>query len=217
MLVTVSHSFVISQSYRRENELVAPNDFPRYTETASITKVNIEKAQNLIIRNPLFMLYYFRSKLALENPVQLAFILANDNIENIFNDSFDKLIDNQTGSYNVSILANTDIPEIPPEELQTNFPFRINYKEIPEFADFPVNTANNYLEATTNKIVLSKNLKKQLVGVYIVQSNTFSSNEKIEIDNTNGYEFLYLIPFLPKIQKTEIALAGRVNFSLEYN
>ncbi|GBF49400.1 hypothetical protein LPTSP4_09130 [Leptospira ryugenii] len=216
MLINVSHAFIFTQSFRRENELPAPDHFSRYTETASITKVNIEKARNLKISNPLFMTYYFRSKLALENPVQLAFLLANENIESVYNDDFDKIIDPNIGIFNTLISANSDIPQIAPEALQTNFPFRINYKEIPEFADFPANSQNNYLEATTGKIVLSRKVKKQLVGVYIVQSNTFSSTEEILIENTNDYEFLYIVPFLPKIQQTEIAVAGRVNFTLEY-
>lgn len=212
----ISHAFSLTQSYRRQDERPAPDDFPRYTETASISKVAIDKAPLIKIINPLIMPYYFRSKLALENPVQLALILANSNIEDLFIDDYTKEIDMSVGKYDLIINPGIPIPEIPSESLQTNFPFRICYFEIPEFDDFPTNSIPNYEEATTNKIVLSRSIKKQVVAIYIIQSNTFATNDIIEVENTNDFEFLYIVPFLPKIQGTEVSVSGRINFGLEY-
>ena len=45
---------------------------------------------------------------------------------------------------------------------------------------------------------------------------TNPTNDIIEVENTNDFEFLYIIPFLPKIQGTEVSVSGRINFGLEY-
>lgn len=216
MQVNVSHAFQYTQSYRRLDELPAPDNFSRYTESSTVSKVNIEKANQLRIKNPLFMISDFKSKILLENPVQFAFILANENIEELYVDSFEKLVDNKTGLYSVVIDPGDPLPEIIPETLQTSLPFRFAYKDVPEFSDFPTDTISNFPEASTSKIILDQSVKKQVVGVYSIKTQTFSTNDELIIENANGYEFLYLLPYIQKIQKTEVALSGRVNFLLEY-
>lgn len=212
----ISHIFSYSQSYRRRDERPAPDDFSRYTETATVSKIYVEGAREIRIRNPLFMITEFRSKISLENPVQMAFFLSNESIEQIYNDNFPKLVDPNSGRYTTLINPNEPIPQIAAEGLQVGFPYRLAYFEIPEFSDFPLDSEENFYFGSTSKIILNPNSKKQIVGLYLIKSNTFSASEEILISNVNGYEFLYLIPYVQKLQKTEVAVAGRVNFSLEY-
>ena len=212
----ISHIFSYSQSYRRRDERPVPDDFSRYTETATVSKIYVEGAREIRIRNPLFMITEFRSKISLENPVQMAFFLSNESIEQIYNDNFPKLVDPNSGRYTTLINPNEPIPQIAAEGLQVGFPYRLAYFEIPEFSDFPLDSEENFYFGSTSKIILNPNSKKQIVGLYLVKSNTFSASEEILISNVNGYEFLYLIPYVQKLQKTEVAVAGRVNFSLEY-
>ena len=214
--LNLSHKFSYSQSYRRRDERIAPDDFSRYTETATISKVYVEKAKEIRIVNPLFMITEFRSKISLENPVEFAFFLANENIESIFNDSYQKFIDPNAGRYNTIVAPNEPIPMINPAVLQAGFSYRIGYFEIPEYSDFPDDTEENFPFASTSKIMFDARIQKQLAAIYTIKSVSFATNEQFLIKNTNGYEYLYLIPFIQKIQNTEIALAGRVNFQLEY-
>lgn len=217
MQATVSHQFVYGQSYRRQDQLPPPDDFPRYTEFSSITKVSVEKAKSVRVSNPVFMVNTFRSKLAVRTGVQLAMFLANENIEQVFNDPFQKLLDPNLGAYGITLNPNEEFPNIiRPEVVQSQEPFIICYDVIPEFADFPTNSVNNRLEAKTSKIVLDNSQKRQLVSIHQIQSATFSTNSDIVVENTDGFEFLYLVPYIDLLQRTEITVSGRVNFMLEY-
>ncbi|TGN07449.1 hypothetical protein [Leptospira bandrabouensis] len=217
MQASVSHQFVYGQSYRRQDQLPSPDDFPRYTEFSSITKVSVEKAKSVRVSNPIFMVSTFRSKLAVRTGVQLAMFLANENIEQVFNDSFQKLLDPNLGAYAITLNPGEEFPNIiKPEVVQSQEPFIVCYNTIPEFADFPTNSINNRLEAKTSKIVLDNNQKRNLVSIHQIQSATFSTNSDIVVENTDGFEFLYLVPYIDLLQRTEITLSGRINFMLEY-
>jgi len=212
----ISFSFLFTQSYRRQGEQAPPNDFPKYTETGSIGKIDIEHSQEIRISRPLFMTYYFRSKLALENPVTMAFFLADGEIESLLDVPFQRQVDPKVGFYSIDCLPDDPVPSVISEQMQAGYPYRMAFVDIPEFSDFPDNLVPNYPEASFSKLIYDRTHTVKLANLYLVQSNTFASNEDVFIQNPNRLKYLYLICFLPKLQKTEVALAGRVNFLLEY-
>ncbi|TGN09766.1 hypothetical protein [Leptospira ilyithenensis] len=213
--IPVSHSFSFSQSFRRENQKPSPDEFPMYSETFSLSRVPIEKSKQVRVSRPLILPYFFRSKLALDNPVNLAFIFA-DSLEDSLSDGFNKLVDANEGKLNQVIAPGEPIPEIPDHPMQKGFPYRVAYQGVPEYSDYPDMLEANYFHASASKLVLPSNLAAQVANIYVIQAGSFSSNEDILFQNPNQYSHLYIVPYLPKIQMTEVGVAGRCNFQLEY-
>lgn len=212
---TISLQFGFSQDYRREDQLPAPDNFPMYSETSTISKVHIGNSRIIRISKPNFQIYGFRSKLALQNPVTMAMLLANENIEDILADPFEKLVDDKKGKYNIVLPPNTRPPQILSEQIQTTDPYRIAYQEIPEFADFPTNSIENYPLGSFGKLILSGNTNKEIIQCYSLQSDSYQSMDELLVYNTANYEYIYLVPYLLRLARTQVAISGRVSFMLE--
>lgn len=210
----ISVQFGFSQDYRRQDELAFPNEFPIYTESSTISKINIQDSRIVRISKPSFQIYGFRSKLALSNPVSLAFIAANEDLESLFNDNYFKRFDDKKGIYE-DLLPNTNLPQILTEQIQKDDPYRVLYKEIEEFADYPSNETENYPNASFRKIVLDTSINKHIMQVYSIQSNSYQTDDEIILKNSNNYSFVYLIAYLLRLQNTQVAASGRCSFMIE--
>lgn len=219
MIRKISQSLKIIQSYRRQGERVAPDDFPMYSESATITKIDIDGALDLRISQILITPNTFRSKQAVNNPPSIAFVFADD-LERLFTDDFDKLVDVGEGTFTQTILAGDDFPIFENEQDINYFlPRVVGYDQIPEFADYPTNSVPNYLNGYIGKILLDpeNKIKKTIGDVFMLQSaSPIQITSDILFQNSNGMKSLYLIPFFNAIQRTEIVLTARINFVLEY-
>lgn len=195
------------------DELDSPNEFPIFSETFSISKIYIESIEEIVIRNVLIQAYFFRSKQALENPVNLA-ILCGDNIEEKLVTPFNKIIDFAKGTF--ELFPSEYEIYIPPQDMIGSFPYRVGYQAQLEFGtdpqDYLTVTESNYFNASANVLLRDETIAQY----YLVQGATFSDNREILIKNSNQSQFLYIIPFVPKIQKTLLASSGRINFEVDF-
>lgn len=211
----ISLQFGFSQDYRRQDQLPSPDEFPIYSETATISKINIQDSRLVRISKPSFQIYGFRSKLALSNPVSIAIIASNEDLEDLFKDPFVKLFDDKNGIYDTAIAPNSNLPQLLTEEIQKDDPYRIAYSQIEEFSDYPTNLIENYKLASFRKIVLDTYINKEVLQIYSVQSDSYQSQDELLFKNSNNYSFIYLIPYVLRIQKTQVAVSGRLSFMLE--
>lgn len=202
----IDHIFTFTQSYRRQDAFPAPDDFPQFSESFSISKINIQSQSEIAISNMLIQPYFFRSKVPAPNPISLAFVMA-DNLEQALNDGLSKYVDLFQGVYPGSPI--TDFPEIPAVDQIDDFPLLVAYKEIPEF-DLSLNP--NYIQHSARKLFLDETV----ILRYLVQSGVISTPTIQYFKNTNLKKFLYVIAYTPKIQQTELAVSGRFSFTLEY-
>jgi hypothetical protein len=202
----IDHIFTFTQSYRREDAFPSPNDFSQFSESFSISKINIQSQADIAISNMLIQPYFFRSKVPAQNPISLAFVMA-DNLEQALNDGLPKYVDLFQGFYPGSTI--TDFPDIPAVDQIDDFPLLVAYKEIPEF---DVSLEPNYPLHSARKLLLNETV----ILRYLVQAGVISTPTIQYFKNTNLKKFLYVIAYTPKIQQTELAVSGRFSFTLEY-
>lgn len=203
----IDQVFTFTQSYRRQDFLPAPNDFPMFSESFSISKINIDKQSEIAISNMLIQPYFFRSKVPAQNPITLAFLIS-DNLEDALNDGLPKYIDNFEGNYGSTPI--TDFPdELPALDQINDFPYLVAYKEIREF---DLSSNPNYLQHSARKLLLDETV----ILRFLLQSGVISTPTIKFFNNTNLRKYLYIIPYVPKIQQTELAVSGRISFTLEY-
>lgn len=204
---TIDQVFSFTQSYRRKDTLPPPDDFSMFSESFSIGKINIEDQPEIAISNILVQPYIFRSKIPAKNPVTLAFIMS-DNLESSLNDGLNKFYDPFQGFYPDTPI--TDFPdEIPAVDQIDDFPLLVAYSQIPEF---DVDENPNYLTHSARKLLLDETVIQR----YLIQSGVISTPTIKFYKNTNNKKYLYIIPYAPAIQKTELAISGRISFTLEY-
>lgn len=202
----IDQVFSFTQSYRRADALPAPNDFAQYSEGFSIAKIDIESRSEIGISNILIQPYFFRSKVPAQNPVTLAFVMA-DNLEQALNDGLEKLFDFAEGEFPLTPI--TDFPdELPAVDQINDYPVRVCYKEIPEIESLE----ETYPTRCARKLILNENV----ILRYLVQAGVITSPVVNYFKNTNNKKYLYIIPYVPKIQRTELAISGRISFTLEY-
>ncbi|EMY62149.1 hypothetical protein [Leptospira terpstrae] len=206
----ISHPFSFTQDYRASSELPPPI----YTETFSIGKIDIEKEKKLVIRNALVQSYFFRSTQALSNPVTLAIVLA-DNLEEVLNDGFTKLVDYGSGIFapENNIPANSPFPELSVADKISRMPTIVCYEDILEYEDYidEENFSNpQYDFASASKLLIGNTL----VDTFLLNGTPYPVPGDIPIKNPNGKSFLYFFPYTAKCQRTRVAMSGRINFSI---
>ncbi|WP_238777861.1 hypothetical protein [Leptospira bandrabouensis] len=137
----------------------------------------------------------------------MAFLMADD-LENALNDGLPKFIDSYEGNF--GSLPITDFPgELSALDQINDFPYLVAYKDIPEF---DIDSNPNYLQHSARKLLLDETV----ILRYLVQSGVISTPTIKFFNNTNLRKYLYIIPYVPKIQQTELAVSGRISFTLEY-
>lgn len=217
MFKVVNHPFSFNQDYRKQDQSPSPDEWPMYTEAFSISKISIEGSKQVRIKTPLITPYFYRSKLAIENPIVLAFAFAND-LESLLVNDKQKLVDAGSGVFNTLVSPNEKLPPIPDHELEPRMPYRVAYYMMPEFSDYPTNDVPNYPAYSSNRLVSQDDAQKvsRLVDMYLVQAGIIPSPLDFTYDNPEGYSYLYIWPFLPKIQQTQCAASGRFSLILEF-
>jgi hypothetical protein len=203
----IDQVFTFAQSYRRKDTFPSPDDFSMFSESFSISKINIESQKEIAISNMLVQPYFFRSKIPAQNPITLAFIMS-DNIEFSLNDEIPKFVDFFKGEF--PEIAITDFFEsLPALDQIDDFPLIVAYQGIPEFDNLG---NSNYLQHSARKLLLNEDI----ILRYIVQSGIISTPTIKYFNNTNLKKYLYAIAYVPKIQNSELAVSGRFSFTLEY-
>lgn len=212
-LRNISHPFVFTQDYRRFDELPAPNDYPIFSESFSIGKIYIESAEDIIIRNVLIQAYFFRSKQALTNPVKLALIMG-DNLEGKLSTS-QLLIDQYTGE--LSAIAPGEFPNVSPVDMIHSHSYIAAYQSVLEYGGLPYDYLDpaslpNYPQASAMQLIKDERISQ----MFLIQGATFEAPGEIVLKNSNQFQYLYVIPFTPQLQKTMVASSGLINFEVEY-
>lgn len=202
--------FAFTQSYRERDQQPAPDNYPMYSETFTVSKIRIDASELISIRNVLVQMFQYTTKRGLDNPPKLLLFMSDESTENEFNgnSSFTRLVDSRAGIF--SSFLNISIP--PADSIIDN-PYRLAYYQVYEYPGDDTNQPPNYENASAYYHLIGK----QACGSYIIAGNTFSSSSEILITNKSRYNYLYIIPFTPKLQKTEIAVSGQINFDMEYN
>jgi len=215
----ISQSIRMTQAYRRQDFLVAPDNFPMYTESSSFSKIQIPNSSDIRISQIFIAPNTYRSKQALNNPVSLVFVFAN-NLESLFTDGLTKIIDPGVGQFTQTVAPNDDFPLFENEpDINFDLPKVVAYYEIPEFADFPVNAVSNYPEGNIAKLLRDpeNKIQKHIADIYMLQSmSPLQPDTEILFTNSNNFESLYIFGFLPALQKTDVIVTARINFLLEY-
>ena len=203
----VSHPYSFIQSYRSLGEEPPPNDFPLYNESFSLAKMRIEGLSKILISNLVIQPQNSKNKRSAPNPVSLALLTCDENdIEYILTDEFEKYIDNETGSFDTYIAPDERFPDIPSRLTHNGLEFRVNYYDVAE--------SDGYNNASAYKIIRALNHK--IIYTISAQQGHLYIPETLEFDNTNRAEFLYMIPFVPQIQRAEVGVTGRINFDIDY-
>lgn len=212
----ISQSIRVTQSYRRQDFLPSPNDFPMYSESASICKLGLTFNGTVRISQILIAPNTFRSKQALNNPVSVAFVFGND-LESIFTDSLPKKLDPGINEFSEIIAPNQDFPILKEDpDVNFNFPKVLAYHEIPEFSDYPTNLDPNYNTGNIVKILRDIYLDKHIADIFMLQSSSaLYPPSEILYENYKEYKNLYIIPYFDSLQRTEVVITARINFLLE--
>ncbi|MDF3822208.1 hypothetical protein P3G55_20055 [Leptospira sp. 96542] len=185
----------------------SPDDFSQFSETFSISKIDIDGKSKIGISNILLQPYFFRSKVPAQNPVTLAFVMA-DNLEYALNDGLPKFLDPSIGYYLTDPISDF-VNELPALDQVDDYPIRVAYRDIPEFDDHGV---SNYLTHSAKKLLLNENIIRR----FLLQAGVIESPVINYFRNTNNKKYLYIIPYVPRIQRTELAMSGRISFTLEF-
>lgn len=215
----ISQSIRATQAYRRQDFLVAPDDFPMYTESSSISKIQIPNSREIRISQIFIAPNTYRSKQALNNPVSLAFVFATE-LESLFTDGLTKYLDPGIGLFSQTIAPNDDFPIFESEpDMNFDLPKVVAYYEIPEFADFPTNAFPNYPEGNITKLLRDpeNKIQKHVADIYMLQSmSPLKPDTEILFTNSNNFESLYIFAFFSALQRTDVIVTARINFLLEH-
>ena len=198
----VSHPIAMTQSYDSLNQL--------YTETWSVGVVSLSGTKRVRIRNIVNQGFYFKTINAIDTPVTVGLFTSSKRMEDIIA-GINMLgplppgmlveADPETGLYTTYTGSNPEITRVQPKELNPYYPHRFAIYQAPE--------------ALYAMGVCAKGLIGQMLmhDALLTQGTSYQAGYEINIKSQGAY--LYIVPFLASLKKTELACASRIAFDLE--
>lgn len=190
----VSKPFVFSQSYKEDN-LGNPE---LYSESFSVAKITTNNSKNLLLKDITQFIGTYWRKTASDVDVKLGFIFGNDLEKDYFKTGLNI---NKTGNTLITpatkeecIISSSNVQEIPVRFIYN----AISITSLDDYQD-----ACAYMNVNQNKFF------------YPIQKDNMSRLPDVELENEQGLPYLYIIPYSPILARTELYLAGTIQFKLE--
>jgi hypothetical protein len=175
----------------------------KYTETFSIGAVKLSGTKRIRLRNLVNEGFYFKTVNAIDTPVTVAILTSSRRIEDILAaaSGFALQADPETGAYTTYTGANPEILRTSNNGVNPFFPHR--------FAVYNADEAQ-YAAASAKGLIVEQMTVHDAI---LTQGTSYNCPYQIEIATQGNY--LYLVPFLASLKKTELACASRLSFTLE--
>jgi len=194
----ISHPCVLTQSYD-------PVNF-KYSETLSIAQINLSRGIKTVLSGLLIQGFYFKTLNAIDTPVSLCVAVGSVNLTDYLKKKHNPgvvalQVDNKTGIFETySPGVNDEKMEISLSDINPYRPHKFAFYNIAE-ASYDQNSALDIIKQLRVK------------ETFLAQGTTYDLGKgEIEIDEQA--KFLYLIPFIAGLKKTEIACSFRVRLTL---
>lgn len=221
MKQVISQSTIYSQGYTPLFTDSNGNKAAKFSETFTISKIPCESNKDIVISNINVLPQDYENSQALDNIIQLAFILANG-LEFTYSDITH--IDNGEGNFYELFNGQKNKLTITPDTQQINSPKKFIYFSIPltpieindtDLIKFAKSKANNdiYRDNSSYSKIQDRNISLMLP----LTKTTYSlSNSKFHIENSSNKKYLYIIPFVPRLQENTLIIATQIIFDLEF-
>ncbi|MCB1711234.1 MAG: hypothetical protein KDH96_01770 [Candidatus Riesia sp.] len=213
MFRDVCNNITYSQSYRPAGTSLDPLE--GYTETFTPGRIDIYSSDIIKLSNILLQPNEFSSKRSLTSPVMLSIFLENE-ISFELPDLTEETIGGYT--YNSQFVATDEFNQIDfvdYEKFSSDFQLdleRIVYYNVNLTG---VNTEDR--KAFWSQFSAYRHIRKsQKILNLAIRGNSIELKNDYLIYNTNSYKYLYIIPFCPLLQSTDLTSTALLNMRLEY-
>lgn len=199
MLLSRRHISVpvsLTQSYDALNQ--------KYTETFSVSTVKLAGTKKLRIRNIVNQGFYFKTVNAIDTPVTVGIFTSSRRMVDIVANippGITVQADPETGTYAVYTGLNKEILRVANKEINPFYPHR--------FAIYDADEALYSMGVSARGLIS----QFQLHDALLTQGTSFTAPYEIRIKSQG--EYLYVVPFLASLKKTELACASRLSFTLD--
>ncbi len=196
----ISHPCVFTQDYDSVNDV--------FTESYSVSKINIGEGKNVRLSEITIQSFYVRSTVAIDTPVSIVIVKGRDDFQKVLmvNDADVTVrVDKRLGDDAIQLWTpdvNDELMSVDAMDRNPLAAHRFIYDSVP--------SAKYSLVSAVDLIVKKQTIETVLMG----HGATYNNPSDIELE-MSGSSYIYIIPYIAGLKKSSVVSSLRVNAQLE--